>query len=168
MNSNLQQIYIRRLAFLGIVIGLGVVCAVSLWAPKQEAPVTQVAEVRETADKSENLLDDIAAYPGSAGLQVNSGTEDARSLTLCQAQEPYFRCGVDCGNGCACQNQGWQNTHTIPWQAFGPGEYAGPARPAHVQQYRIRVGDQLEFIYRRTREMISTPYRLNVGDKIRV
>jgi polysaccharide export outer membrane protein len=45
-----------------------------------------------------------------------------------------------------------------------PGEYIGPARTAHVPQYRLRVDDSLEFVYRLTREQLSAPYRLNVGD----
>jgi polysaccharide export outer membrane protein len=59
-------------------------------------------------------------------------------------------------------------TPLMPWEVFAQGEYVGPARMAHVPEYRIRVDDQLEFSYRRTREITTTPYRLNVGDKIRI
>ena len=43
----------------------------------------------------------------------------------------------------------------------------GPARTRHVPVYRLRVDDQLEFIYRLTREETKKPYKLNVGDTIR-
>lgn len=56
----------------------------------------------------------------------------------------------------------------VPWQALLQGEYVGPPRLPHVPKYLVRAGDQLEFIYRRKREMTSEPYRLNVGDTIRV
>jgi polysaccharide export outer membrane protein len=38
----------------------------------------------------------------------------------------------------------------------------------HVPEYRLRVDDQLDMIYRVTREETSKPYALNVGDEIRV
>jgi polysaccharide export outer membrane protein len=47
---------------------------------------------------------------------------------------------------------------------YQTGEYIGPARTAHVPEYRLRVDDRLEFVYRLTREQMPTPYRLNVGD----
>jgi polysaccharide export outer membrane protein len=56
----------------------------------------------------------------------------------------------------------------IAWQAYAQGEYCGPAREAHVPEYRLRVDDELDLVYRLTREEQSQPYRLNVGDQIRV
>jgi polysaccharide export outer membrane protein len=41
-------------------------------------------------------------------------------------------------------------------------------RSPQVPVYRLRVDDQLDFIYRLTRDETATPYRLNVGDMIRV
>ncbi len=54
------------------------------------------------------------------------------------------------------------------WQAYAQGEYVGHERLGHVPKYRLRVDDELDLIYRVTREETSTPYRLNVGDEIRV
>ena len=77
--------------------------------------------------------------------------------------------GVDCNN---CNGGGgekhWNAWQPIPWQAFAQGEYIGPHRDQHVPEYRLRVDDQLQFVYRLTREETSTPYELNVGDTIRV
>ena len=56
----------------------------------------------------------------------------------------------------------------IPWQAFAQGEYIGPARSPHVPEYHLRVDDEIEFIYRLTREELSHPYQLEVGDSIRI
>jgi polysaccharide export outer membrane protein len=39
---------------------------------------------------------------------------------------------------------------------------------AHVPQYRIRVDDVLEFVYRLTREETRGPYKLEVGDQIEI
>lgn len=49
-----------------------------------------------------------------------------------------------------------------------PGEYVGPARGEHVSEYRLRVDDQLDFVYRVTREQSKDPYRLNVGDVVAI
>ncbi|NUQ61764.1 MAG: polysaccharide biosynthesis/export family protein, partial [Pirellulales bacterium] len=48
------------------------------------------------------------------------------------------------------------------------GEYVGHDRLPHVAEYRLRVDDQLDLVYRLTREETSTPYRLQVGDEIQV
>ena len=54
------------------------------------------------------------------------------------------------------------------WQLYLQGEYVARARSPHVNEYRLRPDDQLDMIYRVTREETSQPYRLNVGDEIRV
>jgi polysaccharide biosynthesis/export protein len=56
----------------------------------------------------------------------------------------------------------------IDWQAYAQGEYVGHARLQHVPEYRLRVDDRLDITYRLTREETATPYRLNVGDEVRV
>jgi polysaccharide export outer membrane protein len=56
----------------------------------------------------------------------------------------------------------------LPWQAFAQGEYVGPPRLSHTPPYRIRVDDQLTFVFRLDREVTAQPYVLNVGDRIRV
>lgn len=55
-----------------------------------------------------------------------------------------------------------------PFDIYGPGEYTGRARLQHVLQYRLRVDDELELVYRLTREETKRPYHLNVGDEIRL
>ena len=60
----------------------------------------------------------------------------------------------------------WDSARPIPWQAFAQGEYIGPHRPRHVAEYRLRVDDLLDLVYRQTREETSVPYKFNVGDRI--
>jgi polysaccharide biosynthesis/export protein len=62
----------------------------------------------------------------------------------------------------------WQAHRPLPWQVFAQGEYVGPHRTAHLPKYRLRVDDQIVFIFRLTREISGQPYELNVGDTIRV
>jgi polysaccharide biosynthesis/export protein len=68
---------------------------------------------------------------------------------------------ADCLTGC-------NGAGSIPWEVFAQGEYIGPPRPADVPVYWLRVGDDLEIVYRLTREESSQPYELNVGDRVRV
>ncbi len=114
---------------------------------------------------------EIPARPNRLQFEVISSDGNRKSLRLCQEYgptEPFVRHGVDCPSHCSCRKQGWRGAHPIPWQALTQGEYIGPPRTPHVAEYRFRVGDQIEFIYRRKREIVTTPYELNVGDKIRV
>jgi polysaccharide biosynthesis/export protein len=83
---------------------------------------------------------------------------------------PYPICGVDCVDGCrSCRGEcRWEDARLIAWQAYAQGEYVGHARTEHVPDYRLRVDDQLDMLYRVTRDETRTPYKLNVGDEIRV
>src|SRR3954471_22948992 len=76
--------------------------------------------------------------------------------------------GVDCAMGTGCGELQWKAWGPIPWQAFGQGEYTGPARSPHVPEYRIRVDDLVEFVYRLKRDEISRPYLIDVGDEIQI
>ena len=84
---------------------------------------------------------------------------------------PVIR-GVDSAQGVGCDpvggEPGWGAARPLDWQPFGQGEYVGHARTAHVPEYRLRVDDVLEFVFRLTREETTKPYQLNVGDEIRV
>jgi len=56
----------------------------------------------------------------------------------------------------------------VNWQGYAQGEYVDHARIPHVPEYRIRVDDQVAFMFRLTREESSKPYELQVGDRIRM
>jgi len=75
---------------------------------------------------------------------------------------------VDCAHCAPSRRGGWEKARFIFWQAYAQGEYVGHQRLAHVPEYRLRVDDELDLVYRLTREQTATPYRLNVGDEIRV
>jgi polysaccharide export outer membrane protein len=62
----------------------------------------------------------------------------------------------------------WMNAKQRPFEQYSYGEYVGPFRTPHVPDYRIRIGDQLEFVYLLTRRRSNEPYRLFVGDTIQV
>jgi polysaccharide biosynthesis/export protein len=76
--------------------------------------------------------------------------------------------GVDCAVGNGCGEPQWNAWGPIPWQALAQGEYAGPPRLPHVPEYRLRVDDQIEFVYRLAREDLSRAYQLETGDVVRI
>ena len=65
-------------------------------------------------------------------------------------------------------DDGFQPPCGPDFQRYQQGEYVARPRTAHVPQYRLRPDDELDFIFRLTREETSRPYEINVGDEIRV
>ncbi len=94
-------------------------------------------------------------------------------VQLCQAlspADPHPIPAVDCVRNCP---PGFEAT----WDALGPvanfqefaqGEYVGRARLPHVPTYRLRVDDEMEFVFRVTRNETPSPYKLNVGDEVSI
>jgi len=101
-----------------------------------------------------------------AGLTNLAAAQFPRDACVDACNPPIS--GVDCRMGDGCGEPHWKAWGPIPWQAFAQGEYVGPARLSHVPEYHIRVDDQIEFIYRLTREELSRGYLLEVGDIIRI
>ena len=79
-------------------------------------------------------------------------------------EQPIF--GVDCLSA-GCGEPRWSQWGPIPWQALSQGEYIGPARAPHVPDYRLRVDDEIEFVYVLSRAEESS-YRLQVGDALKI
>jgi len=77
-------------------------------------------------------------------------------------------CGIDCGSRGAPCCVTWDDARYIPWSLFGPGEYVGPARKEHVPTYYLRVNDVVRLTFITSRRMIDEPYRIGVGDRLRI
>ena len=112
-------------------------------------------------------------------VPVQLSPEAQKVIERCQALSPaapHWIHGIDCTAGSCCPSgpggpsgeAHWNQAGPIDWQYFAQGEYIGPARLRHVPSYRLRVDDQLELVYRVTRDEIAEPYELNVGDQVRV
>ncbi|HEV3004452.1 MAG TPA: polysaccharide biosynthesis/export family protein [Pirellulales bacterium] len=72
------------------------------------------------------------------------------------------------GADVARSEPGWNDARPIDWQRYAQGEYVGHGRSTHVDHYRLRPGDVLDFVLRVTRRETSGPYRLNPGDRLRI
>ena len=124
---------------------------------------------------STSMPPSLASSEGTGGLSPASyqsaDTPPSQPVQLCQAVNPVTPQSILATDPVA---NGWsgldarEQVRAQVWGAYAQGEYVAHARTAHVTEYRIRVDDQLDTIYRLTREETSRPYRLNVGDEIRV
>lgn len=107
---------------------------------------------------------------GQALLAPGLPIGGARGCATCQQPGfvgPCATCiqGVDCRDGQGAEAR-WQDIKPLDFQPFGQGEYAGPARLAHLNEYRLRPNDELQVIYLITRRQLAGAYRLSVGDEV--
>lgn len=134
--------------------------------PAPPPPRADQDALRAAADELADPAQAAARLRGSASFRV-----DKAPVRLCQAlgpAAPYNIRAIDslcCPGHCA---EAWEQARIINWQSYAQGEYVGHERLAHVDEYRLRVDDSLDLVYRITREETPDPYRLNVGDEIRV
>lgn len=72
--------------------------------------------------------------------------------------------GVRLGVGPACdyKNQCWQCPYDAPFNIYGAGEYAGPARTQRVPEYRLRNGDEINFTFLITELKSEAPHNIFV------
>jgi len=101
-------------------------------------------------------------------LSVTSSAWAQMMAPNCNPHDRQILVGVDSTDPVCEGEPHWNARRPIPWQVFAQGEYVGPARTAHVPEYRLRVGDDLDFVYRLTRQETTRPYRLEVGDKVSI
>jgi len=103
--------------------------------------------------------------------EIQSPTTYSNGPIQPSAETPHtkFYCGVDQSSGSTNGREPlWNNKTLIPFESYGPGEYIGPSRTPHVPAYRLRVDDQIEFVYQKTRPDNFRGYRLSAGDTIRI
>lgn len=150
-------------AIAGAVV-LAVVCA-----------MTMGNEDKETRRQADN---EIAAVSPSPCLPISLPSPRPAHTAIVPANvhpcqcltpaAPYPIWGVDSMSGRGCGEVGWDSRGMIPWQEFAQGEWVGHARTVQVPVYRLREADQLAVVFRRTRDEISRPYEIQVGDHLQV
>lgn len=124
-----------------------------------------VATRAATSPPAKAFATTIDAGAFAASLPVQSG-DCGPSISAWNRAAVCLRCGVDEAGKCCCDNGPWRDETTIQFDRFGQGEYIGPHRNRHVPQYRLRVDDQINLVYRLTRELESGDYEFNVGDQL--
>ncbi len=76
--------------------------------------------------------------------------------------------GVDCADNTAEHRQDWRDLHRYNFQPLAHGEYLGPIRLPATVDYRVRVGDQMRFIYILSRQVLADSFPLQVGDELQI
>ena len=153
---------------LSIAFATGIICSLAL--PSQQPIPDQ--QVDPTTDHSSQVVSaDYEAGRDAGGIQLCQcqGCESPQAGIFNNARSGKFFQGVDdstprLGNF----EPRWGRGNDVPFEEFAYGEWIGPHRTPHVDEYRLRVGDDLEFVYVRTREKSLHPYQMYVGDTIEV
>lgn len=83
----------------------------------------------------------------------------------CEGGCPKCMMAVDCQDMCG-EEARWRDMRPMAFDSYGPGGYAGPSRFAHLGEYRLRPGDQIQVIYLITRRQDQGDYRLSPGDEV--
>jgi polysaccharide export outer membrane protein len=145
-----------RLAALG-ALGVAIV-AVWLWQTGAGAAAPSASGWPNVVHRIAPAAEPIVLREASTSL-----TSDGR-IQLCQFTGPVIRNGRS-GERSPVDWPPAGSDYSVP---FGQGAYLDPARTAHVPEYRLRVDDVLDIVFRVTREETGKPYELNVGDQIRI
>jgi polysaccharide biosynthesis/export protein len=104
------------------------------------------------------------------------GTQDRCGYSIhnlpTQPQVAAGRCqphtvGVDCADNCG-RAQCWGDLHSYPFQPLAHGEHLGPIRLPSTLDYRIRVGDQIRFLFIDSPARSMESYRLMIGDEVQI
>lgn len=169
----------------------------TLTKPAVIRPQSDVTDTAETASSIRVVMaDQLRRLPAPSSRQLArqlreiSHVEPDPILLPAPGQEPIFpqeaeappmvsydaypsTCpvyGVYCPScpPCQCARPTWKDATLIPWDMFAQGEYIGPARLAHIPEYRLRVDDLIDFVYLLTADPSKEPYRFDVGDRMRI
>jgi polysaccharide export outer membrane protein len=114
-----------------------------------------------------------ATPPASAEIAVNANAP-RRPVPKAVADACLLPCQWQAGHPQVLARRGarppceWPNAGRGINTLYGHGSYVEPGRIEHIDQYRLRVDDLLDVVFRRTRAEQARPYELQVGDKIRV
>lgn len=107
----------------------------------------------------------VVAPCGCGSAAEYSGNCGGTSAAACGGGCPSCLQGIDCRWAAGAEAR-WNDMQPLDFQPLAQGEYAGPARLAHLAQYRLRPNDQLQMVYLITRRQTVGAYRLAVGDEV--
>lgn len=148
-------------------------------------PLRQISHQVETGETIKRPALDLETFeePFSIGVEripvEVDADQEVQAVQFCNAwmpDEPWvfdeapprMMFGVDGQNSRSGREPRWADQQCIPWEAFAYGEYIGPFRTPHVADYRLRVGDVVDFVYVINRTHPRQTYRLFPGDIIQV
>ncbi len=164
--SNRRRCATRGLACLTAILAAGAVSYPPSGARQRAGSRPVAAEPRRQSITENHPL----RHADASSSPALANPPPQPPVRLCEAlgpAAPYPIAGLDCASG-ACGELNWSHARPIDWQRYAQGEYVGHARLAHVPEYRLRVDDVLDFVFRLSRDPTALPYRLKVFDRVRV
>ncbi len=139
--------------------------AASTSAPKPDQYTQSASSAQQVQAVSWNSNGWPQDLPMSTANPGHSGTSVSLDAMSMQDTPSRMMLGVD--QYCQGQQQRepeWNDQRFIPWESFAYGEYVGPARTPHVSDYRLRIGDRVDFVYLLDRGHSNGPYQIYSGD----
>jgi polysaccharide export outer membrane protein len=157
----------RRVLRVILVLLMAIACTcLSRMADGQELPSLDELKVSGSRPSPPSQPAPATTAFQSARFQADDcGCENVPGGFPCKGGCQPCMGGVDCDDNCGAEAT-WKNMRPLDFDSYGQGGYAGPARLAHLSQYRLRPGDQIEVIYLITRRQGGGSYRLEVGDEV--
>ncbi len=166
-------------SYLGIAVLFALVACVANHSYAQTTVVENHFLNQQTAQEATQVSHTVPCESCTTGCDLGCNTcvnpypsplqvgpyQQAIGLRGCNC-ESCIR-GIDCANS-GGKEQRWRDTETITFQPLGHGEWIGPVRLPSMLQYRVRVGDELNFIFVKVHEQRPVPYRLLVGDELAI
>jgi polysaccharide biosynthesis/export protein len=152
----------RRIGRFLMIVAMAIVCSCLARIADGQTPPSK-ADLYRPASHTSTVVS-----PSNGATQMQCDDCNGRNVPGgFPTKGPCQACmrGVDCASNCGAEAT-WDQMRPIDFNAYGQGEYAGPARLAHLSQYRLRPGDQLQVIYLITRRQGGGAYRLEVGDEV--
>jgi polysaccharide export outer membrane protein len=146
--------------------------AVSSSSCESEAPRLLRLDLGEEIDSYVQLcqgmyLDEPCQTGTASPYAVQGVPVPSSGLTQDELPSKYLR-GIDENTPHALREPRWRSRGQVPWEQYAYGEYLGPYRTPHVDEYRVRIGDQIEFNFMQTREKLPQKYQLQIGDSIQI
>lgn len=146
-------------------------------AVKEEKSKTDLAESKKaTKPNAEEKLFTPQPHVVNTEFAPVMGSVDRSGFSVHnpppQPQVSAGRCqpctvAVDCADNCGGY-QNWKDLHRYPFQPLAHGEFLGPIRLPSTVDYRLRVGDQLSFVFIDSPTYLIGNYRLMVGDEVAI
>lgn len=159
-SQNAHQLNWRRACAGSLVAALAVCCSAQCGLAWQDGfawPADGGPAAEANAD-GWMTPDELACVGGEDGFGPPGGILPAR---------PMLGVNGDSARGLSREPR-WNDQQLVPWESQAYGEYLGPYRTPHVPEYRLRVGDVLDFVYLLTRRSDGHPYKFHPGDTISI
>jgi protein involved in polysaccharide export with SLBB domain len=157
---NFHHTLIRVRVVAAVTLAAMLLFVPQCWAGEGESPTTAVA--------TEVVSHQHVAQPASPSVVACSCGQCLRCVKRGAEAEGMIG-GFGVRMGCGPKHlppQCWQCPHDAPFNFYGPGEYAGPARVTRIPEYRLRTGDEIQLTFVVVPQKTDGDYRLVVGDEL--